>query len=354
VRAHRCIPLLLLATLTTIITSGCDTGANGANGGVADGDTSCDYQGKTIDFAVPYDPGGGYDQYARMIAPHLEKRLGATVVVLNEPGAGGLLSLNRHQSTPAAKPRLQLMEGFSSVGAQSGHGEGVQYDLTKWPWVGRIVAEPEVVFTGAKSGYRTWDDVAAATGEVKFGSAGPGGSDFIQGTVLKDAFHAPITLATGFQGTSDIVAGLLRGDVALTEASMGTTLPLVKDGQVRPLMVIASQRAEELPDVPTPADYAGKLSDEGSASLAGLTSMIEVGRAVAATPGTSPACLRVLRDAFTATMSDQEFLGKAKTAQRPVDPLTGQEVEKVVGDVIGGAGEGPLQRTLQGIYGKTQ
>lgn len=53
------------------------------------------YEGKTITIVVGFNPGGGYDEYARMIAPELEKRIGATVVVENQPGGGGLLALNR-------------------------------------------------------------------------------------------------------------------------------------------------------------------------------------------------------------------------------------------------------------------
>src|SRR5580704_19220287 len=59
------------------------------------------FSGKTVRLVVGYGPGGGYDAYARMIAPHLSKVLGASVVVENQPGAGGLVALNR---LPTAAP----------------------------------------------------------------------------------------------------------------------------------------------------------------------------------------------------------------------------------------------------------
>ena len=52
------------------------------------------FAGKTVRFVVGFGPGGGYDAYARMLAPYLSKTLGATVIVENRPGAGGLLALN--------------------------------------------------------------------------------------------------------------------------------------------------------------------------------------------------------------------------------------------------------------------
>src|ERR671939_487380 len=53
------------------------------------------FKGKTVKIVVGYGPGGGYDVYARMIAPYIGKALGATVIVENQPGAGGLTALNR-------------------------------------------------------------------------------------------------------------------------------------------------------------------------------------------------------------------------------------------------------------------
>jgi len=53
------------------------------------------FQGETVELVVPYDPGGGYDTNARMVAPYLQQYLGATVIVTNEPGAGSLLGPGR-------------------------------------------------------------------------------------------------------------------------------------------------------------------------------------------------------------------------------------------------------------------
>src|SRR5262249_28757712 len=53
------------------------------------------YSGKTVRMIVGSGAGGGYDAFSRLIAPYLAKTLGATVVVENQPGAGGLVALNR-------------------------------------------------------------------------------------------------------------------------------------------------------------------------------------------------------------------------------------------------------------------
>ena len=64
-------------------------------------DAASFYRGKVIYFVVGASPGGGYDAYARLLAPHLEQETGATVVVVNRPGAGGTLALNQVYDTKA-------------------------------------------------------------------------------------------------------------------------------------------------------------------------------------------------------------------------------------------------------------
>ena len=58
------------------------------------------FKDKTVRIIVGYGPGGGYDAYARMIAPYLSKTLAASVIVENLPGAGGIAALNRTTVSP--------------------------------------------------------------------------------------------------------------------------------------------------------------------------------------------------------------------------------------------------------------
>src|SRR5262245_17970812 len=58
------------------------------------------YAGKTVRMIVGSGTGGGYDIFSRLIAPYLAKTLGTTVIVENQPGAGGLIALNRLYTAP--------------------------------------------------------------------------------------------------------------------------------------------------------------------------------------------------------------------------------------------------------------
>ena len=73
------------------------------------------FGGKTVRMVVGYGPGGGYDAYARMIAPHLSKVLGASVVVENQPGAGGLVALNRIYAAAPDGLTIMIVNGTGAA-----------------------------------------------------------------------------------------------------------------------------------------------------------------------------------------------------------------------------------------------
>ena len=89
------------------------------------------FSGKTVRFVVGYGPGGGYDAYARMLAPYLSKNLGATVIVENRPGAGGLVALNGVSVAPPDGLAMMIVNGTGAAYAQLTDLQGARYDLAK-------------------------------------------------------------------------------------------------------------------------------------------------------------------------------------------------------------------------------
>ena len=76
------------------------------------------YAGKTVRMIVGSGVGGGYDVFSRLIAPYLGKTLGATVIVENVPGAGGLVALNKLYIAPADGLQISLVQGTMASIAQ--------------------------------------------------------------------------------------------------------------------------------------------------------------------------------------------------------------------------------------------
>ena len=73
------------------------------------------FSGKTVRFVVGFGPGGGYDSDARMLAPYLSKTLGATVIVENRPGAGGLVALNGLYISPPDGLTMMIVNGTADI-----------------------------------------------------------------------------------------------------------------------------------------------------------------------------------------------------------------------------------------------
>ena len=86
------------------------------------------FHGKQVRFYTMGSPGGGYDTYMRALTPHLEKKLGAKMLPTNEPGAGGLIAINRTLHAPPDGLTILLVGGETLVTAQLYDAPGVNYD----------------------------------------------------------------------------------------------------------------------------------------------------------------------------------------------------------------------------------
>src|SRR4029078_5237147 len=96
---------------------------------------SCCYVGKTVGLIVGAGPAGGYDVFSRLIAPYLAKTLGTTVIVENQPGAGGLVALNKLYIPPPDGLQISLSQGTMAGIAQLTGDQAARFDLTKFSYL---------------------------------------------------------------------------------------------------------------------------------------------------------------------------------------------------------------------------
>ncbi|MGH2217461.1 hypothetical protein, partial [Enterococcus faecalis] len=89
------------------------------------------------------------------------------------------------------------------LSSQIAEAEGVRFDLSEFSWIGRIAAPPEVVLVQPSGEYQSFEDLMAATEEVQFVATGPGASDYINASVLAQAYGIPFKLTTGFSGSQE-------------------------------------------------------------------------------------------------------------------------------------------------------
>ena len=289
--------------------------------------------GETINFVIPYEPGGGYDQYVRLISPFLADCLGAQVVPVNEPGAGSLLATNQ---TAVAEPdgtRIQILNAPGAIGAQLGGAEGANYDLRELSWISRLAAEPNVLSVGAGSEFTDFQDIIDADRPIRWVSTGPGSVEHIASVVLSDVYGMEPNIISGFAGSGEARAAIIAGDADAHVQTLDSALGAIQAGDVRPLVLLSTEGSDVVPDVPTIYDYPAP-DEQGQVMVDTLVSLMDSGRPVAGPPGMSEEVLTALREGFQCALDNEEFLATAEEAERPVNPLSGEEMAQLIDNVL--------------------
>jgi tripartite-type tricarboxylate transporter receptor subunit TctC len=290
-------------------------------------------EGESIDFVVPYDPGGGYDTYTRLVAPFLEECTGATVVVRNEPGAGGLVATTKTFVAPPEELRIQIINTVGAASAQIAGAEGARFDLQEFSWLGRVSSEPNVMVVATDSDIQSFEDVLAAEEPIRFVATGPGSNEYLNSVVLPEVYGFPSEVITGFAGSGEARAAVLAGDADAHILPLDSQIDAIEAGDVRPILVIGQEPSEELPDVPTVHDFEVG-GEEQQAIIDALVAMIETGRSVAGPPGMDETQLAALRDGLLCALENDELVQQAEAQQRSISPITGEEMAELVDRVL--------------------
>lgn len=322
------LAVVLLATAAGCSSGGGEKAAEGGAGGSQDV-----FKGETINFVVPFDPGGGYDVYTRTIAPYLGDCLGAEMVVRNEPGAGSLLATNTTAKADPDGTRIQIMNMAGVVSSQLAGADGVQYDLKEFSWIGRISAPAEVVLTGADSDLKTFDDLVKASRPIKLVATGPGASDYIGAAVLAEAYELDYEIATGFAGSGEATNAVIAGDADIHVMPFDSELATMESKQTRPLTLFA----EELPEYMPKTELIGEVeppSKEGQELIDSFMALSQAGRSVTAPPGLPEDKLTALREGFTCAMENEKLLADLDKQKRPVNFMEGGEYADLVDEAL--------------------
>lgn len=212
---------------------------------------------RPVTLLVPFPPGGSTDLIARTVGAKLQEKLGATFVVENRPGAGGLVGAQAaRRAAPDGYTVFVSSLGPFVIGPQLVKDAG--YDpLKDFDTVTIAVQAPNLLVVPAGSPYKTLDDVLASLkanpGKMSFASAGTGTSDHLTAEVFwqasgTQANHVP------YKGGAPAMVDLLGGQVDASFSNINTVLANVKAGKLRALAVTSAKRSPLLPDVPTMAE----------------------------------------------------------------------------------------------------
>lgn len=310
----------------------CGDSEDGASSAGGNGDSP--FEGENIEFVVPYDPGGGYDTYTRLIAPYMQECLGAgNIAVLNEPGAGSLLATNNTARAEPDGSRIMILNMQGALAAQIAGDEGAQYDLGEFSWIGRVASPPDVVLTDADGELPNFEDIIGADDTVMFVATGPGGSEYIAASVLAAAYDFPLEIATGFGGSQEASSAVIAGDAAAHVMPFDSVLSFFEAGDANPAVLLAEEVPEYMPEAPLISEFPPE-SEDGQELVDQLIAFGQSGRAVAGPPGMDEDRLEALREGFTCAMENEELLAELDSQQRPVGYLSGEETADLVDQIL--------------------
>ena len=313
------------------------------------------YAGKQLTLICGAAVGGGYDALARLLARHLGKHIPSNpaVIAQNQPAAGSLVTTNNiYNTAPRDGTVIALIQrGMLTINLIN-PGQ-VRFDLAKLNWIGSLASEVGVVVAWHTAPHRTAQDLFDKE-LIVGGHAGvdPELTPRLYNSVLGTKFK----IINGYNGTADIALAMERGEVFgigdWSWSSLKKQKPnWIRDKQITILMQSGLQNDPELPDVPNALKFAKNPSDRKIIEL--FFTQKTAARPIIAPPGVPAERLAILRTAFAGLAKDQDFLADAKKSNLDVDPMSGEEVDKIVA-LIASAPSDVVERYIKAFAGSGQ
>ncbi|MBC5786319.1 tripartite tricarboxylate transporter substrate binding protein [Ramlibacter sp. USB13] len=271
--------------------------------------------GRTITLVVSYAAGGGADLMARLIAPHMGRALGQTVVVDNRPGAGGQIAAG--QVARATPDGTQLLLDASSFAVNPSLYAKLPYDTnTAFAPLAVLALFPNVLVCNPSFEAKTVRDLIRAAkaqpGSISYASSGNGSAQHLAGALFED--RAGVKLQhVPYKGGGPAMNDVIAGQVPLFFANVASSLGHIQAGKLRPMAATSLRRARALPDVPTMQE-AGVPGYE----------VLEWNPVLA--PAGTPAPVRErLAKAIAQAMAEPEVLGRVRALSG--EPFSGGPAE---------------------------
>jgi tripartite-type tricarboxylate transporter receptor subunit TctC len=217
------------------------------------------YPSKPLRLVVPYSPGGGADNAARILATRLSTTLGQTVVIDNRPGGSGMIGA---QAVAQAEPDGYTVLYDASAFAVNPALRKMAFDPAKdLVPVSLAVTVPNIFVVPPNAPYGTVqefvDYARKHPGKLTYASYGAGSAAHLIGELLKaragiDLLHVP------YKGGAPALTDLMGGQVDSYFANAASGMSYVKSGKLRALAVTSAKRMAAMPDVPTLAESGFK------------------------------------------------------------------------------------------------
>ncbi|MFN4283556.1 MAG: Bug family tripartite tricarboxylate transporter substrate binding protein [Alphaproteobacteria bacterium] len=299
------------------------------------------YKGKTVTAYVGYNSGGTNDIVTRLVAAHIGKHMGGnpSVIVRNMPGAGSR-TLAGYLYNKAAKDGSEFGNIDRAVTTETLLDPSVRnpFEILEFTWVGTPSQEALLCVAWHTSPFKSLKDMTSR--EMIIASPGSTSGEAITAQVLNAVIGTRIRSVTGYPGGAEMNLAMQRGEVDGRcgigwGAIKATSMQWIRDKELTILLQTATERHPDIKDVPS--SYELVKSEEDRKALEVIYANQKLGRPFIAPPGMPEDRKAALRRAFDATMTDPAFVSDAARQNVELQPLTGEQMEKVLRDAYGSA-----------------
>ncbi|MGE3644563.1 MAG: Bug family tripartite tricarboxylate transporter substrate binding protein [Beijerinckiaceae bacterium] len=289
------------------------------------------FKGKQITMYVGSGPGGGFDQYARVLVPHYRRHIPGepAIVVKNMPGANGIVAMN-FLANSAPRDGTAMLAAFNTAPLAPLFGHpNAKFDTRKLNWIGSIGKQTGTCLT-MRSKVKTL--AQAQSQESLMGATGNGANPVIFSKLMNAFVGTKFKIITGYT-TPGLRLAIEKGEVdgvcgIAWETHMAATPHWIVDKKVTFIAQFGLQESPELKGVPMAINLIANPDERKVFEL--LAIQQEFGRPIMAPPEVSADRLSVLQRAFLATLKDPAYLADAKRSKQFVNPLTAAEAHALV------------------------
>lgn len=295
------------------------------------------YKGKTLTLLISTGVGGSNDLNARTVLTHMIKHIPGNpdFKPVNMPGAGHVRASNYlYNRAPKDGTHIGAFVRFYVLHQALG-GKGVQYDATKFNYLGSTNVSNVVLGAWHDSGIKSFEDLK--TKELIVGGTGVGSGTVIFPNLFNTVAGTKMKIVQGYKSGHMIDLAMARGEVrgraGFTFESIQAVHPhWLKEGKFRILAQVGLRKEPGFENIPMASDLVA--SDEDKRVMNVFAGVVAVGSPIFTNQDVPKARVAALRKAFDATMKDPAYLAASKKVRLSVNPTSGDDLAKIVSDIV--------------------
>ncbi|MGB6105621.1 MAG: tripartite tricarboxylate transporter substrate binding protein [Pusillimonas sp.] len=216
-----------------------------------------EYPSKPIRLVVPFSPGGGNDNLARLFGQKLTESWGEAVVVENRPGAGTTIAA-AHTARAAPDGYTLMLSSIASHAVSPSLYRNPGYDPIKsFTPIAMLGIAPVIMAINPSNPATTVAEfielAKADPGKYTYASGGVGSVMHTSAMVFSQVADVEL-LHVPYRGAGPAYVALLANEVDLVIDTAAALMPMIISGKVRPLAIASKTRSKEAPDIPTFAE----------------------------------------------------------------------------------------------------